>query len=107
MKIILAKGLTTSSNSLEFKARQGNWFSVHHAERPKETQMTKIYKAYVYEEPCGRFMGEIDGIYINTNIGEIKNTPIEFYADSKQALLDEMVKFLKGIGLTGILRVVN
>ena len=69
--------------------------------------MTKIYKAYVYEEPCGRFMGEIDGIYINTNIGEIKNTPIEFYADSKQALLAEMVKFLKGTNHTGILRVVN
>jgi hypothetical protein len=52
-------------------------------------------------------MGEIDGIYINTNIGEIKNTPIEFYADSKQALLAEMVKFLKGTNHTGILRVAN
>ena len=57
--------------------------------------MTQVYKAYVYEELCGRFMGEIDGIYINTNIGEIKNTPIEFYASSKQELLADMIKFLK------------
>ena len=69
--------------------------------------MTQVYKAYVYEEPCGRFMGEIDGIYINTNIGEIKNTPIEFYASSKQELLADMVKFLKGTKRTGFLRVVN
>ena len=75
--------------------------------KAKGNEMTKIYKAYVYEEPCGRFMGEIDGIYINTNIGEIKNTPIEFYADSKQALLADMVKFLKGTGHTRILRVAN
>ena len=44
MKIILAKGLTTSSNSLEFKAWQGNWFSVHHAERPKGNEM--IYEKF-------------------------------------------------------------
>ena len=69
--------------------------------------MKKIYKAYVYEEPCGRFMGEIDGIYINTNIGDIKNTPIEFYASSKQELLADMVKFLTGTGRTGVLRVAN
>ena len=73
----------------------------------KEYKMTQVYKAYVYEEPCGRFMGEIDGIYINTNIGEIKNTPIDFYASSKQELLADMVKFLKGTKRTGFLRVVN
>ena len=73
---------------------------------PKELQMSKIYKAYVYQEHRG-FMGEIDGVHINTNIPEIQNTPVEFYADTKQSLLAEMVKFLKGTGRTGILRVVN
>ena len=68
--------------------------------------MTKVYKAYIYQEQRG-FMGEIDGVHINTNIPEIQNTPIEFYADSKQSLLSEMVKFLKGTGRTGILRVAN
>ena len=68
--------------------------------------MAKIYKAYVYQDDrC--FTGEIEGIFINTNVVELQNTPIEFYADSKQALLADMVKFLKGTGHTGILRVAN
>lgn len=68
--------------------------------------MAKIYKAYVYQDDRG-FTGEIEGININTNVVELQNTPIEFYADSKQALLADMVKFLKGTGHTGILRVAN
>ena len=68
--------------------------------------MVKIYKAYVYQDDRG-FTGEIEGININTNVVELQNTPIEFYADSKQALLADMVKFLKGTGHTGILRVAN
>jgi hypothetical protein len=72
----------------------------------KEIKMAKIYKAYVYQDDrC--FTGEIEGIFINTNVVELKETPIEFYADSKQALLADMVKFLKGTGHTGILRVAN
>jgi hypothetical protein len=68
--------------------------------------MTKIYKAYVYQDDRG-FTGEIDGININTNIIELANTPIEFYADSKKELLAEMVKFLKSTGRTGVLRIAN
>jgi len=66
--------------------------------------MNKVYKAYVYQEPRG-FIGEIEGININTNIVELKNTPVEFYASSKQELLADMVKFLKSTGHAGILRV--
>jgi hypothetical protein len=72
----------------------------------KEIKMTQVFKAYVYQDNrC--FIGEIDGININTNIAEIKNTPIEFYASSKQELLADMIKFLKGTGRTGVLRVAN
>jgi len=72
----------------------------------KEIKMTQVFKAYVYQDNrC--FIGEIDGININTNIAEIKNTPIEFYASSKQELLADMVKFLKGTGRTGVLRIAN
>ena len=68
--------------------------------------MTKVYKAYVYQDYRG-FTGEIEGININTNVVELKNTPVDFYADSKQELLADMVKFLKGTGHAGILRVAN
>lgn len=73
--------------------------------------MTKIYKAYVYEKDDDfhrkYFFGEIDGINIRTNIVELADTPIEFFADSKKELLVEMVSFLKRTGKTGVLRVVN
>jgi len=73
--------------------------------------MTKIYKAYVYEKDDGfhgeYFVGEIDGVNIRTNIVELTDTPIEFFANSKIELLAEMVNFLKGTGQTGVLRVVN
>jgi hypothetical protein len=72
----------------------------------KEIKMAQVFKAYVYQDNrC--FIGEIEGVNINTNIVEIKNTPIEFYANSKQELLADMVKFLKGTGRTGVLRVAN
>jgi hypothetical protein len=72
----------------------------------RKQTMTQIFKAHVYQDDrC--FIGEIEGINIKTNVVELQNTPIEFYADSKQELLAEMVKFLKGTGKTGILRVVN
>jgi hypothetical protein len=71
--------------------------------------MKTVYKAYVYSPdnftPC--FIGEIDGVNINTNVVELKDTPVEFYGNSKLELLESMVKFLKGSGKTGVLRVVN
>jgi len=68
--------------------------------------MSQVFKAYVYQDNrC--FIGEIEGVNINTNIAEIKNTPVEFYASSKKELLADMVKFLKGTGRTGVLRVAN
>ena len=76
--------------------------------------MKKVYKAHVYTEyftdgsqDVRGYVGEIDGVFIKTNIAELKNQPIEFYGTTKDSLLTEMVKFLKGIGLTGVLRVVN
>lgn len=76
--------------------------------------MKKIYKAHVYTEyftdesqDVRGYVGEIEGVYIKTNIAELKNQPIQFYGTTKDSLLTEMVKFLKGVGFTGVLRVVN
>ncbi len=76
--------------------------------------MKKVYKAHVYTEmftdgsnDVRGYVGEIEGVYIRTNATELKNQPIEFYGVTKDALLSSMVKFLKGTGLTGVLRVVN
>ena len=76
--------------------------------------MKKIYKAHIYTEcftdgsqDVRGYVGEIEGVYIKTNVAELKNQPIEFYGSTKDSLLTEMIKFLKGTGLTGVLRVVN
>jgi hypothetical protein len=73
--------------------------------------MTQVYRAYVYspdDDGMTRcFIGEIEGVNINTNIPELKDTPIEFYGDTREELLRGMVTFLKGTGKTGVLRVVN
>jgi len=73
--------------------------------------MAKVYKAYVYSPDADSmqrcFIGEIEGVNIRTNVAELKDTPIEFYGDTKVELLTSMVEFLKGSGKTGVLRVVN
>jgi len=71
--------------------------------------MTKIYKAYVYEiegtsRPC--FEGEIDGVYMNTNVRELQGEPCVFVSDTKAELLASMISHLKASGKTGVLRLV-
>jgi hypothetical protein len=71
--------------------------------------MNTVYKAYVYspDDYTNCFIGEIEGVNIKTNIVEIQNTPVEFYGDTKQKLLEEMIKYLKSKGKSGFLRIVN
>jgi hypothetical protein len=69
--------------------------------------MAQIFKAWVYEneEHLGGFTGEIDGVEIQTNIQELKGTPVEFYANTRADLLSNMIGFLKSQGKTGVLRI--
>ena len=74
--------------------------------------MKTVYKAYVYEiegTPTSRpyFEGEIDGVYMNTNVRELHGEPCVFVSDTKADLLASMVSYLKSFGKTGVLRVVN
>lgn len=74
--------------------------------------MSKIFKASVYEHealPWSRayFTGEIDGVFLNTNIPELQQEPCVFVSDTKAELLASMISYLKGKGKSGVLRVVN
>ena len=71
--------------------------------------MNTVFKAWVYENPehFGGYTGEIEGVNINTNIEDLKDTSVEFYANTKAELLQSMICFLKSQGKTGILRVVK
>ena len=71
--------------------------------------MTKIYHAEIFEIENDftrvHFEGSIDGVNIRTNVRELQNEPVTFYADSRAELVDAFIKFLKGSGLTGKLRI--
>lgn len=71
--------------------------------------MTTIYKAHVFHMDGNRpyFEGEIEGVYMNTNVRELQNEPCVFVSDTKAGLLASMVSHLKAHGKTGVLRVVN
>ena len=73
--------------------------------------MTKIYKAQIYEfegtatiRPY--FEGEIEGVFMKTNVRELQGQPCVFFSDTKADLLACMISHLKSSGKTGVLRVV-
>ena len=68
--------------------------------------MSKIYKVYVYELEDNRgFLAESPDCCINTNIEEIKGTPIEFYDNTREGVISKVIDHLKYLGLSGRLRV--
>lgn len=69
--------------------------------------MKKIIKLWVYENENGSFLGESDSICINTNIPEIADTPVEFWGNSKDSVIQQVLDYLKSTGEHGILRVVR
>ena len=68
--------------------------------------MKKIIKLWVYENADGSFIGESESICINTNIPEIADTPIEFWGNSKNCVVQQVLSYLKAKGEHGILRIV-
>ena len=71
--------------------------------------MTRIYHAEIFEIENNfarvHFEGSIDGVNIRTNVRELQNEPVTFYADSRAELIAEFISFLKGSGRTGKLRI--
>jgi hypothetical protein len=66
--------------------------------------MLKIYELYVYEND-GCFIGETSAICINTNSPEIAGTPVEFYDNTREGVVSQVLSALKSMGLHGRLRV--
>jgi hypothetical protein len=66
--------------------------------------MSKIYEVYVYEND-GCFIAETSAICINTNIPEIAGTPVEFYDNTRDGVINQVLNAFKSMGLHGRLRV--
>ncbi len=68
--------------------------------------MTKIYEVFITEER-GCFIADTPAICINTNIPEIKDTPVEFYDNTRLGVIHQILNALKARGHHGILRIVG
>ena len=69
-----------------------------------------IVKAYIYEKSAtdtarGYFVGECEAISMKTNISSLKGELVEFYGDSKEAIIKQIIAVLKSRGMTGKLRI--
>jgi len=51
--------------------------------------------------------GIVDGINIDTNIEELKDCPMMFAGSTKKQVIEDVIKYLKGEGLTGKLRLIE
>lgn len=71
--------------------------------------MTKTYKAYIYQLDT-HFEAEVDGITLarfGTNVPELRDQPAVFVHDTKDGIIKEIISTLKGLGLSGNLRIVK
>jgi hypothetical protein len=68
--------------------------------------MKKIVKLWIYENDDGSFIGETDAILIKTNIPELAGTSVEFWDDSKEGVVQQVLDYFKRKGEHGILRIV-
>jgi hypothetical protein len=72
-------------------------------------KMSKIYKTYIYEVD-GHFEAEVGGITLadfGTTVSELKHEPAVFIHDTKAGVVQQIINALKGIGLSGSLRIVT
>jgi hypothetical protein len=70
-----------------------------------------IVTAWVHHQPatdCARayFVGECEALPIRTNVAELAGELVEFYGDSRQQVIDQIISALQSRGLTGRLRVI-
>ena len=71
--------------------------------------MKQIYKLWVYELET-HVEAEVEGITygsFGTNLLEMKSELALFTSDTKQGAIKEVIKGLKHLGHSGVLRVVN
>lgn len=66
--------------------------------------MQSLHHVFI-SEVRGCFIAETESICINTNMPEIAGTPVEFYDDTLEGVLAQVIAQLKGRGFSGRLRV--
>lgn len=65
----------------------------------------------IFHNPATEFSGEFysgesEQIVIRTNCAEIQNMPVEFLGETRQAVIEQVIAYLRGMGLSGRLKIV-
>ena len=64
----------------------------------------KTINLWIYQEDTNVFLGEAPELCINTNISEIKNTPIEFWANSYDEIIQQVKTYAKAKFGSGVIK---
>ena len=70
--------------------------------------MTKLFinQVEATDTSRGYWIGETEAICINTNVAELKNTPVEFYGDDMFDVIRQVQAVLRAKGLPAGLQIV-
>ena len=69
-----------------------------------------LVKAYIYEETAtetsrAHFTGECEAISMQTNVKELTGELVQFYGDTEESIIKQIVCVLKSRNMSGKLRV--
>jgi hypothetical protein len=64
----------------------------------------KTINLWIYQEDTNVFLGEAPELCINTNISEIKDTPIEFWANSYDEIIQQVKTYAKAKFGSGVIK---
>ena len=70
-----------------------------------------LVKAYIYKESAtemqrGYFVGECEAIPMRTNVAELSGELVQFYGDTEEDVVKQIVCVLKQRNMTGKLRII-
>ena len=64
----------------------------------------KTINLWIHQEDTNVFLGEAPELCINTNIPEIKDTPIEFWANSYDEIIQQVKTYAKAKFGSGVIK---
>jgi hypothetical protein len=64
----------------------------------------KTINLWIYQKDTNVFLGEAPELCINTNIPEIKDTPIEFWANSYNEIIQQVKTYAKAKFGSGVIK---
>jgi len=95
---------TKQLNLLEHFLDSGNQPAPSGVNPNESESVMKTINLWIYQEDTNVFMGESSELCINTNVPELKGTPIEFWANSYDDVLAQVKTYAKAKFGSGVIK---